>query len=419
MRLSTHILSVMGTPCKGPARLSLFSRPMLSLSCPISTAAFSRLYLPHDTTIVRAATIAGSSLAISLSGHCRSCMDLETRFRRGLMTDTRRKEEPLLKFSGNENKHVSPQEYKIRVGAGTKPIKLYISPLSLSVPHLLQGIRMIPIRTLREELPQFFQDGLCTTSIYASNIRLIEASHTNVSIQGKSVYFLLAGALRWSFKMWFRDLEVEILSIRVNDRGGRGLKGMDSGNDTNGSAMSSQSSISASASSSNILRSFEAETMFDTLDRSVHYFAKESPIDFTERYNPPSVVYADKLGKSVGPAGMEDSTGEESQPSPATTVTVRWTMKGTTRPSVVLTSAGPTLPPPSSYEGVFMYQFDDRGLIDEHRIENIMPSPSPEAIQRAFAWWGWLLSRTRPATAAVSEDADIRKRLGLGFVNNK
>ncbi|ORZ27029.1 mitochondrial carrier domain-containing protein [Lobosporangium transversale] len=31
---------------------------------------------------------------------------------------------------------------------------------------------------------------------------------------------------------------------------------------------------------------------------------------------------------------MEDSTGEESQPSPATTVTVRWTMKGTTRPSV-------------------------------------------------------------------------------------
>src|SRR5690554_2041392 len=83
----------------------------------------------------------------------------------------------------------------------------------------------LAIRTLREELPQFFDHGLCTTSIYASNVRLIEASHTNVSLQGRTIYFLLAGAVRWSFKMWFRDIEFEIQSIRVNGRGGPGSGG--------------------------------------------------------------------------------------------------------------------------------------------------------------------------------------------------
>jgi hypothetical protein len=122
--------------------------------------------------------------------------------------------------------------------------------------------------------------------------------------------------------------------------------------------------------------------------------------------------------QSTGVDGInidQRGNGNGGEPSlPATTVRVRWTLKGTTRPSVVLTTSGPTSPPPSSYEGIFVYEIDDRGLIDEHRIENIMPSPSPEAIQRAFAWWGWLLSRTRPAATATFEDAAAsRKRLGL------
>ncbi|KAG9070971.1 hypothetical protein KI688_008514 [Linnemannia hyalina] len=274
---------------------------------------------------------------------------------RTLMTQTNRQQDPILKYFGDNDDGISPQEYKIRVGTA--------------------------IRTLREELPQFFQQGLCTTSIYARNIRLIEASHTNVSLQGKPVYFLLAGAVRWSFKMWFRDIEFEIQSIRVNDRGGRGLSGLDSGNDSNNMS-----------STPNLLR-------LHGLKQEVEDGVEKKPGD---------TVRVDEININQGGGGGREPS------LPATTVTVRWKLRGTTRPSVVLTTSGPTSPPPSSYEGIFVYEIDDRGLIDEHRIENIMPSPSPEAIQRAFAWWGWLLSRPRPAATATFEDATAsRKRLGL------
>ncbi|KAF9934702.1 hypothetical protein BGZ65_003626, partial [Modicella reniformis] len=269
------------------------------------------------------------------------------------------------------------------------------------------------IETLREELRQFFQCGMCTTSIYAPNIRLIEASHTNVTLQGKPIYVLLAGAIRWSFKMWFRDLSFEIQSIRVNDRGGRGLKGMDSGGDLDNTATHSN------------MTSLLSKTLLSAgMERFSH---GSSALDFTRRHyvrhlNGP-VFHVDLVDRLSGPfgsiGGTGDTDGEQQQPTAATTVTVRWTMKGITRPSVVLTSSGPTPPPPSSYAGIFVYQFDERGLIDEHRIENIMPSPSPEAIQRAFAWWGWLLSRTRPAAAAASDDVETRRRLGLGYMTNK
>ncbi|KAF9101804.1 hypothetical protein BGX29_005246 [Mortierella sp. GBA35] len=277
---------------------------------------------------------------------------------RTLMTQTRQ-QDPIVKFFGDNDDRITPQEYKIRVGKA--------------------------IRTLREELPQFFRHGLYTTSIYAPNIRLIEASHTNVSLQGKPIYFLLAGAVRWSFKMWFRDIEFEIQSIRVNDRGGRGISGLDSGNDSD--------NMSTTTSTVRCTRSPAAAAV-------------------------PSCSAVQSTGVdgiNINQGGGGGGIGGQGGPSiPGTTVTVRWTLKGTTRPSVVLTSSGPTSPPPSSYAGIFVYELDDRGLIDEHRIENIMPSPSPEAIERAFAWWGWLLSRTRPAATATFEDAaSSRKRLGL------
>ncbi|KAF9351814.1 hypothetical protein BGX34_000338 [Mortierella sp. NVP85] len=303
-------------------------------------------------------------------------------WRRGITT-LPDKRDPLLRYFGGNDEYVSPQEYRLRVGKA--------------------------ISTLREELPLFFHRGMCTTSIFAPNIRLIEASHTNVTLQGKSVYFLLAGTIRWSFRMWFRDLEFEIQSIRVNDRGGRGLGGMDSGHFDN------------TATHSNMAHLFSKTRQPLAEAEYIGRLYRGSPLDFTHRhryghsnsgFNPDLAGRPDGVRRSTG----ADGTNEDQQPTPpATTVTVRWTMKGTTRPSVVLTSSGPALPPPSSYAGIFVYQFDERGLIDEHRIENIMPSPSPEAIQRAFAWWGWLLSRTRPAAAAVSDDAEARKGLGLGY----
>ncbi|CAO3571333.1 unnamed protein product [Mortierella alpina] len=310
-------------------------------------------------------------------------------FARTLMTESNQGQDSILKYSGGEDDFISPQEYKLRVGSA--------------------------VRTLREELPLFFQQGLCTTSIYASNVRLIEASHTNVSLQGKPIYFLLAGAIRWSFKMWFRDIEFEVQSIRVNDRGSRGLKGMDSGSDFDDtSASAKMARISSTSLATSLPRSpssvSSSSSLLDPdLQRSRDAYRQRSSDDYD------GLVKADD--GSAATAGGGGGGGEP--PLPATTVTVRWTLKGTTRPSVVLTSSGPTSPPPSSYAGIFVYTFNDYGLIDEHRIENIMPSPSPEAIQRAFAWWGWLLSRTRPAATATSEEPDTRKRLGLGCIVNK
>ncbi|KAG0324488.1 hypothetical protein BG000_002200 [Podila horticola] len=253
-----------------------------------------------------------------------------------------------------------------------------------------------PYGTLRQELPQFFDHGLCNTSIYASNIRLIEASHTNVSLQGMTVYFLLAGAVRWSFKMWFRDLEFEIQSIRVNDRGGRGrLSGMSGDWDSNTSNITQ---VDLSSTTNNSQVSTDEKAGFGQRDISVDHELKQRHV---------------KIDSDQG-----QEQGQVQSTPPSTTVTVRWTLKGTTRPSVVLTMSGPTAPPPSAFAGVFVYELDDRGLVNEHRIENIMPSPSPEAIQRAFAWWGWLLSRTRPAAATSEVDA-TRKRLGLGCFSSK
>ncbi|KAG0306099.1 hypothetical protein BGZ97_000873 [Linnemannia gamsii] len=314
-------------------------------------------------------------LFVPLQEHCpgilaRSTTTMMTIPTRTLMTQTNRQQDSIIKYSGENDDFVTPQEYRIRVGTA--------------------------IRTLREELPQFFQQGLCTTSIYAPNIRLIEASHTNVSLQGKPIYFLLAGAVRWSFKMWFRDIKFEIQSIRVNDRGGRGISGLDSGNDNDNMSTSTTCRITG-MEQSELLRSHEPK--------------QEGDVIMERKKQCESVQSTGVDGINIDQRG----NGNGGEPSlPATTVRVRWTLKGTTRPSVVLTTSGPTSPPPSSYEGIFVYEIDDRGLIDEHRIENIMPSPSPEAIQRAFAWWGWLLSRTRPAATATFEDAAAsRKRLGL------
>ncbi|KAF9173254.1 hypothetical protein BGX21_008717 [Mortierella sp. AD011] len=298
------------------------------------------------------------------------------------------KQEPVLRYSEENDPLVTPQEYRLRVGKA--------------------------LRTLNDELPQFFDRGLCTTSIYASNIRLIEASHTNASMQGKTFYFLLAGAVRWSFKVWFRDLEFEIQSIRVNDRGQRGLKGTNSGSDFDNTTASSRRLFSVS----------DLNNITETHQRFANGFSSESAY---HRHPQKSRVvvgtnHLDKFGEMIDSAGSRKGISDgERLPLPATTITVRWTMKGTTRPSVVLTSSGPTLPPPSYYSGVFIYKFNDLGHIDEHRIENIMPSPSPEAIQRAISWWGWLLSRTRPAAAAATDSSETgtRKRLGLGCITNK
>ncbi|KAG0264248.1 hypothetical protein DFQ27_001325 [Actinomortierella ambigua] len=267
-------------------------------------------------------------------------------------------------FPGDPSKG-TPQEYNLRVGHA--------------------------IETLRDELPRIFKNGLCDTSIYSPSIRLTESTHTNASLQSKPLYLTLAGAVRWSFKAWFKNLELEIQSIRVNDRGGRGLSGFDYNGGGNGdsgfdgrSDGPSRVHMSASTPGTVVSPSMTRQT-------SMTFASVEQPVS----------AEASQIIKSKGVGRGTDGAEEIMSPVPSTSVTVRWKLTGTVRSSIVLTARGPTSPPPTSYSGIFVYEFDDMGLIDEHRIENIMPTPSPEAIQRAMAWWGWLLHRTHPATAAA------------------
>ncbi|KAG0330955.1 hypothetical protein BG004_001893 [Podila humilis] len=215
--------------------------------------------------------------------------------------------------------------------------------------------------------------------------------------------------------MWFRDLEFEIQSIRLNDRGGRGgglgdIQDVDAGTINKISPVTGSRNVSQMNTDHYLALCRSTSRINPVFDPSSRMGRN---VDAAIEYNGQQVMNSQDTYQGQG---QEQVLGDL---PPSASVTVRWTLKGTTRPSVVLTLSGPTSPPPSTFSGVFVYEFDDRGLVNEHRIENIMPSPSREAIDRAFAWWGWLLSRTRPTAAAASEVDASRKRLGLGCFQTK
>ncbi|KAF9977241.1 hypothetical protein BGZ73_006604 [Actinomortierella ambigua] len=270
-------------------------------------------------------------------------------------------------FPGEPSKG-TPQDYSLRVGHA--------------------------IETLRDELPRIFKNGLCDTSIYSSSIRLTESTHTNASLQGKPLYLMLAGAVRWSFRAWFKNLELEIQSIRVNDRRGRGLSGFDYNGGGSGGGDSGSEAGSDGPNRVHLSQLMPGTVLLSNdIDRRSAAFASTIKATSAEASR---IIQSRRVG-----GGGADHEREIMSPVPSTSVTIRWKLTGTVRSSVVLTARGPTSPPPTSYSGIFVYEFDDMGLIDEHQIENIMPTPSPEAIQRAIAWWGWLLNRTQPAAAAA------------------
>ncbi|KAG0238213.1 hypothetical protein BGW42_006493 [Actinomortierella wolfii] len=268
----------------------------------------------------------------------------------------------------------TPQEYSLRVGHA--------------------------IETIREELPRIFKNGLCDTSIYSPSIRLTESTHTNASLQGKSLYLTLAGAVRWSFRAWFRNLELEIQSIRVNDRGGRGLTGFDfNGNGSNDSSSSSSSDGPDGPGAVHMIPS--SRLLMSNKTTTAQKDNLTAP--WTKHAIKDGAIVRSK-GRRIDSASGGDTSNEQEIMArvPSTSVTVRWKLTGTVRSSIVLTSRGPTSPPPTSYSGIFVYEFDDMGLIDEHRIENIMPTPSPEAIQRAIACSSTAATTTTTSNLTVS-----------------
>ncbi|KAI9490317.1 hypothetical protein BDB00DRAFT_837992 [Zychaea mexicana] len=91
--------------------------------------------------------------------------------------------------SVHSKRHLRPNEYELRVG--------------------------FAIAILQDELPHFFTHGLTEHSIYSQNIVLSDPHYTRLSVPGKTAYLGIAETLRWSLRMYFDDIQMEITRLRV------------------------------------------------------------------------------------------------------------------------------------------------------------------------------------------------------------
>ncbi|KAI9252943.1 hypothetical protein BDA99DRAFT_520458 [Phascolomyces articulosus] len=196
----------------------------------------------------------------------------------------------------------------------------------------------LAIAILQDEIPHFFQHGLTEHSIYSQNIILSDPHYTRLSVPGKTAYLGIAETLRWSLRMYFDDIQMEITRLRVlPDNYIRPDVYGDAGDDNN--------------------------TMIP----------------------PPSTTKKIDLNKIKSAQVIRH-------------LEIRWQLKGIRHPSYFLGLAGPT----KHYEGVFLYTFDQEGFIGEHRIEHIVPPPSRRILfvhslgGRLRAYWEELKRRRVP-----------------------
>lgn len=79
------------------------------------------------------------SLFVPLQEHCQSMLTRLTTTKttmssRTLMTQTNHQQDPIIKYSGDNDDHITPQEYRIRVGTGNQEVfilKPFVVPNSM------------------------------------------------------------------------------------------------------------------------------------------------------------------------------------------------------------------------------------------------------------------------------------------------
>ncbi|KAI8347588.1 hypothetical protein EDC96DRAFT_468029 [Choanephora cucurbitarum] len=71
------------------------------------------------------------------------------------------------------------------------------------------------IATLQDDIPLFFSRGLTEHTIYSPHIKLSDPHYTKLSIHGRTAYLGIAQMLRWSSSMYFDDIQLEILKMKV------------------------------------------------------------------------------------------------------------------------------------------------------------------------------------------------------------
>ncbi|KAI8825145.1 uncharacterized protein EV422DRAFT_517603 [Fimicolochytrium jonesii] len=87
---------------------------------------------------------------------------------------------------------------------------------------------------------------------------------------------------------------------------------------------------------------------------------------------------------------------------------VRWIFEGTPRHLLIADDS----PPRSVYEGVFVYSFDQHGLVKEHRLEAINPAPPFVASWKAMFGGGMPAAPGATSLPGASAPAATLKAMG-------
>lgn len=75
----------------------------------------------------------------------------------------------------------------------------------------------IAIDTLQSTLPYFFRDGLAEHHMYHQHILLHDPQYTKLRIHGRTAYIGISEMLRYSVDLYYRDISLELLNLRVMD----------------------------------------------------------------------------------------------------------------------------------------------------------------------------------------------------------
>ncbi|GBB98396.1 hypothetical protein RclHR1_03210017 [Rhizophagus clarus] len=222
------------------------------------------------------------------------------------------------------------------------------------------------IRTIRDDLPLFFEHGLSDTSIYSSNILLTDPHHTRLHVRGKHIYIGIANLLRWSLIWYFDDLTLELVRLHVVE------------NDEDGNKP-------------------EQDIYFKDAINDDNYFGsikKDLLKVQTSHFSTTSISASDRN----------------------TQLYIRWTFEGTPRSSYLKSMFSPrgTRIQRSTFSGIFMYKFDPKnGLVLEHHVKHIIPAPSRKAVlYHGFGGFGGLLWRIRSSMRQQRNEWGV----GLGMI---
>ncbi|TPX62030.1 hypothetical protein SpCBS45565_g07103 [Spizellomyces sp. 'palustris'] len=197
-------------------------------------------------------------------------------------------------------------------------------------------------RILRDDLPNFMEQGLTTFDIYSKEVAFTEPYHLKFCCRGRRWYKVLAGSTRTLLRMYFAEGELNIIKMQQ-------------------------------------MRGPERGAGDETLDAE----SEQSELDL-------------------------DGSGAR--------LVVRWIFEGTPRHQLIANNMDILATPRSVYEGVFVYVFDDEGLIKEHRLEAIHPSPP---LFSGYRWWKGYRAPVEPNLSVRAEAVQIPVRQGRRVGDDK